>query len=206
MPDFQTISRRNQEWVQQRLGEDPGFFQKLAQGQAPPFLLVGCSDSRKCPNEMTGLGPGELFVHRNIANQVLPEDGNAQAILEFALLSLEVSHVVVVGHTDCGGVKAALSGVREGAVGRWLGDLRGLAAKHEEELASLPEAREKEDRLSEINVVSQLENVLRSPPFRTALEKGSPPSVHGWIFDLATGYLRELELPRERWRREGLLP
>ena len=154
---------------------------------------------------MIGSEPGELFVHRNVANQVLPRDANVQAVLEFALLNLEVRHVVVAGHTGCGGVAAALEGPQPGAVGAWLSDLRALAATHREELGTLPDFRARADRLSEINVVAQLRNVLLSPAYREARSRGSPPTVHGWMFDLSTGLIRELGLPREEWLREGLL-
>ncbi|MGW8265877.1 MAG: carbonic anhydrase [Longimicrobiales bacterium] len=205
MPDFPKLLERNRAWVEAKLAEDPDFFRKLAEGQRPPFLFFGCSDSRKCLNSMIGTGPGELFVHRNIANQVPPRDGNVQAVLEFALLNLRVRHVVVGGHTRCGGVGAALAGLEEGAVGAWLKDLRGLAAAHAHELEPLPSLLDRANRLSEINVVAQVRNVLLSPAYRRAREEGSAPTVHGWMIDLASGYIREMELPEEEWRKEGLL-
>ena len=133
MPDFTRLLDRNRAWVQGKTSEDPDYFTELAQGQTPPFLFFGCSDSRKCMNSMIGSGPGELFVHRNIANQVPLHDANVQAVLEYAILSLEVRHVVVGGHTCCGGVGAALAGLEEGAVGAWLADLRSLASEHRKE-------------------------------------------------------------------------
>jgi carbonic anhydrase len=206
VPDFPKLLEKNRAWVAAKLAEDPGFFEKLAEGQRPPFLFFGCSDSRKCLNSMIGTGPGELFVHRNIANQVPVADPNVQAVLEFAILNLRVRHVVVSGHTRCGGVGAALAGLEEGAVGAWLKDLRELAASHASELEGFPSLLERANRLSELNVIAQVRNVLLSAPYRKALEEGSAPTVHGWVIDLTSGYIRELELPEEAWRAEGLLP
>jgi len=205
MPDFSKLLNRNRSWVQARVAEDPDYFKELAEGQRPPFLFFGCSDSRKCLNSMIGAEPGELFVHRNIANQVPLHDANVQAVLEFALLNLEVKHVVVGGHTRCGGVGAALAGLEDGAVGAWIADLRELARTHARELEGLPDLMARANRLAEINVVAQLRNVLLSEPYRKAKEQGTAPTVHGWMFDLSTGYIREMELPLEAWRAEGLL-
>jgi carbonic anhydrase len=205
MPDFEELFARNRAWVQARLAEDPDYFRDLAHGQRPPFLFFGCSDSRKCLNSMIGANPGELFVHRNIANQVPLRDGNVQAVLEFGILNLRVQHVVVGGHTQCGGVGAALAGLDEGAVGAWLANLRDLAVTNADELAPLPNLLERANRLSEINVVAQVRNVLLSPAFRQAKKEGTAPTVHGWMFDLASGLITELELPLEDWRAEGLL-
>ena len=205
VPDFSKLLERNRAWVDAKVAEDPDFFRKLAEGQRPPFLFFGCSDSRKCLNSMIGTGPGELFVHRNIANQVPLGDGNVQAVLEFAILNLKVRHVVVGGHTRCGGVGAALAGLSDGAVGRWLEDLRGLAVAHARELEPLPSLLDRANRLSEINVVAQVRNVLLSPAYRVAKEEGTAPTVHGWMIDLASGYIREMDLPEEEWRREGLM-
>ena len=205
MTDLARLLERNRAWVQVKISEDPDYFTKLAQGQRPPFLFFGCSDSRKCINSMLGSEPGELFVHRNIANQVPLHDANVQAVLEYAILNLKVRHVVVGGHTCCGGVGAALAGLDEGAVGAWLKDLRALASEHQEELESFPNLLTRADRLSELNVVNQARNVLLSDPFRQALKEGFAPSIHGWIFDFSTGLIRELDLPLGDWEREGLL-
>ena len=205
MPDFARLLERNRAWVRGKTSEDPDYFTKLAQGQRPPFLFFGCSDSRKCMNSMIGSGPGELFVHRNIANQVPLQDANVQAVLEYAILNLKVKHVVVGGHTCCGGVGAALAGLEEGAVGAWLRDLRVLASEHQEELDGLPNLLARADRLSGLNVVQQARNVLLSSPFGQALEEGFSPTIHGWMFNFSTGLIRELDLPLADWEREGLL-
>jgi len=205
MPDFPKLLERNRAWVRSKLDADPDYFKKLSEGQRPPFLFFGCSDSRKCMNSMIGSEPGELFVHRNIANQVPLHDPNVQAVLEFALLNLKVRHVVVGGHSCCGGVGAALAGLEEGAVGHWIADLRELARAHAAELEAMPSLLARANRLSEINVVAQIRNVLLSPAYQAARERGHTPTVHGWMFDLATGYIQEMELPAETWRAEGLL-
>jgi len=205
MTDFKKLLDRNRSWAEARIEEDPAYFERLARGQSPPFLLLGCSDSRKSLNSMLGTQPGELFVHRNVANQVPPDDPNVQAVLEFAILNLEVQHVIVSGHTGCGGVRAALEGVEEGAVGAWLKDLRELAKRHAQELEPLPDLRTRGDRLAEINVLAQLRNVLTSTPYREARAGGFAPSLHGWMFHLSTGLIREMELPLARWRSEELL-
>ncbi len=205
MPDFPKLLEKNRAWVQSKISEDPDYFTTLAQGQRPFFLFFGCSDSRKCMNSMIGSEPGELFVHRNIANQVPLDDPNVQAVLEFAILNLKVRHVVVAGHTGCGGVGAALAGLQEGAVGAWLTHLRDLAEQHREELEPLPTLLDRANRLSEINVVAQLRNVLLSPAYQEARKEGVPPTVHGWMFDLSTGLIQEMVLPLEDWREQDLL-
>lgn len=205
MSEFPKLLERNKAWVDKRLADDPEYFKKLAEGQRPAFVFFGCSDSRKCMNSMIGSEPGELFVHRNIGNQVPLHDPNVQAVLEYAILNLKVRHVVVGGHTCCGGVGAALAGLDEGAVGAWLADLRELAKKHADELEPLPNLLARANRLSEINVLAQIRNVLLSPSYRAAREEGIQPSVHGWMFDLSSGLIREMDLPREEWAREGLL-
>lgn len=204
-PTYDQLLVNNKRWVEDRLAEDPCFFKDLAAGQQPPFLFFGCSDSRKCLNAMLGTRAGELFIHRNIANQVPLDDPNVQAVLEFALLHLKVKHVIVGGHTRCGGVRAAMEGHTQGAVGAWLRNLRALASRHDRELLALANPNARADRLAEINVIAQVENVLRSPAFGEARRSGTAPRVHGWIFGLETGYIRELDLPVGEWRSQGLL-
>lgn len=195
----------NKAWADARLAEDPDFFADLAEGQAPSILLFGCSDSRKCVNAMLGTGPGDMFVHRNIGNQVAPADTNAQAVLEYAIHRLGVGHVVIKGHTRCGGMAAAMAGYDQGMVGNWLRDARGLVARNARELNAIPDEADRADRLSELNVIAQAENVLKSNAYRRAREAGKAPEVHGWIFELETGLVRPLELPKDRWVREKLL-
>jgi carbonic anhydrase len=197
----------NRGWAEARIREDPRAFDRLAEGQQPPFLFVGCCDSRKPLDTITRATPGDLFIHRNIANLISPGDPAVGAVLEFAVDTLEVRHLIVSGHTRCGGMRAALDGVEEGALGTWLTPVRKLAALHENELASLGERDGREDRLSELNVIAQLENALAHPSVRRRLEGAGPPlHLHGWMFQVESGLLRALTLPSARWRAEGLLP
>ncbi len=195
----------NRTWVEAQLASDPAYFNRLARGQSPDYLLFGCSDSRKCPNLMVGASPGDLFVHRNIGNQAPLSDTNVQAVLEYAVLTLAVKHIVVAGHTRCGGMAAALDGGTRGALSAWLRPVRDLVARHEGELLGLSDPGERADRLSEINVVAQVENVLGSAAMREARGRGKAPAVHGWVFDMESGLIREVELPLEKWRAKGLI-
>jgi carbonic anhydrase len=202
-PAFELLLANNREWVQEQLWDDPDYFRKLAEGQKPTILLVGCSDSRMSINRMLGTQPGELFIHRNIANQAPLDDPNFQAVLEFSIMHLAVRHIVVAGHTRCGGAKAALAGVEGGAVGSWLGPLKELVVAHRHELDAIPGDLERQNRLAELNVEVQVKNVLRSTPYRTALGAGDPPEVHGWILDLASGLIREMDPPGDGWEPGG---
>jgi carbonic anhydrase len=194
-PDFDRLLANNRAWVIEQLELDPDYFQRLAEGQHPSLLFIGCSDSRMRVNHMLGTEPGELFIHRNIANQAPLDDPNFQAVLEFAILHLQVRHVVVAGHTRCGGAKAALAGVEGGAVGAWLEPLKDLAARHKDELHAIPGDLERQNRLAELNVQAQVANILRSPSYKASLAAGEAPELHGWILDLASGLIREMELP-----------
>ena len=202
---LQGFLERHQAWVDARLAEDPQFFLKLTEGQHPAFLFFGCSDSRVAVNSMLGTRPGELFVHRNVGNQVDPTDPNAQAVMEFAIHQLGVQHLVVCGHTGCGGMAVALTGYDQGMLGNWLRHLRGLVARNSLELRAILDPQDRADRLSEINVVAQVENLLRSAAYGKARGEGRAPEVHGWVFELKSGHLRAVDLPLDRWRREKLL-
>jgi carbonic anhydrase len=183
---------RNRAWAEERIAADPGFFSRLAHIQRPDLLWIGCSDSRVPANDIVGLAPGELFVHRNVANLVPPTDVNALAVIEFAVSSLGVRHIIVCGHYHCGGVRAALEGHQAGAVALWLQPLRNLADAHREELAALASDDARWDRLCELNVVAQVRAVGRSEIVESARERGAALAVHGWIYDLEDGLLRDL--------------
>lgn len=185
---------RNRGWAASRLATDRDYFTRLCEIQRPDLLWIGCSDSRVPANEIVGLAPGELFVHRNVANLFDPSDSNAAAVLEFAVDALGVRHVIVCGHYRCGGAKAALEGTATGAVGRWLRPLRRLAEEHAGEVAALPTSEERWARLCERNVAAQVRNVASSPVVTAAWERGKPLAVHGWIYDLADGLLRDLDV------------
>lgn len=190
LPD---LFEKNRAWARDRTREDPSFFQRLSDGQSPSFAWIGCADSRVPANEIVGLAPGELFVHRNVANVLAPDDDNALSVLEYAVDNLGVDHVIVCGHYGCGGVLAALGPPVEGHLERWLTHVRGVRDAHEPELASLtPEKRWR--RLCELNVRAQVDNVTKSRVVQEAWSAGSSLHVHGWIYSLEDGLLHDLEL------------
>jgi carbonic anhydrase len=188
------LFERNRSWAQSMRAADPDFFGALANQQSPEFLWIGCSDSRVPANQIVGLEPGELFVHRNVANVVPVTDLNAMAVIEYAVSSLGVRHIIVCGHYRCGGVRAALEGHQAGAVALWLQPLRNLAAAHREELDVLASSDARWDRLCELNVAAQVQAVATSEIVQAAWERGAELAVHGWIYDLEDGLLRDLEV------------
>ena len=181
----------NQAWSRQMQQIDPGFFGKLAQLQAPEYLWIGCSDSRVPANQIVGLLPGEVFVHRNIANVIVHTDLNALAVIQYAVDVLQVKHVMVVGHYGCGGVKAALERARVGLVDLWLRHVQDVHVRHLQAVDSLaPERRH--DRLCELNVIEQVANVAQTVVVQDAWQRGQPLTVHGWIYGLKNGLIRDL--------------
>ncbi len=182
----------NKSWAEERRALDPGFFARLAQQQKPRFLWIGCSDSRVPANTITGMDPGEIFVHRNIANMCATDDLNLLSVLEYAVSVLEVEHVIVCGHYGCGGVQAALTAAPLGAISHWLRPLRALAAEHGAELDALPPDR-RSARLCEWNVRAQAQNLARSAIVQTARQIRGAPWVHAWIYGLHDGILQELD-------------
>jgi len=191
---FDKLLANNQQWVADKLGEDPGFFQRLSEVQAPEILWIGCADSRVPANQITGLQPGEVFVHRNIANVVPREDVNSASVIQYAVSALRVRHIVVCGHYGCGGVQAALGGELAEPLDFWIDHIRRVGDKHADELAALPDDDSRWRRLCELNVISQAENVARLRVVRAAWENGQQLAVHGWIYDIADGLLKDLGL------------
>jgi carbonic anhydrase len=195
MPPVKTlrhIFQKNREWSEAVRREDPGFFRTLADGQSPKYLWIGCSDSRIPANQVAGLLPGEMFVHRNVANLFMPGDLNALAALQFAVEHLRVEHVIVCGHYGCSGVQAAFDDARLGLVDNWLRPVRDLAERHRTVLSTVPDARRRVERLSELNVVEQVRNVCFSTVVQDAWAARRPLTVHGWIYGLRDGLLRDL--------------
>jgi carbonic anhydrase len=188
------VFARNREWALGRVAADPAFFARLRDIQRPDLLWIGCSDSRVPANEIVGMAPGELFVHRNVANVVPVTDLNAMAVIEYAVSSLSVRHIIVCGHYRCGGVRAALEGHQAGAVALWLQPLRNLADEHGEELKALHTAEARWDRLCELNVAAQVRAVASSEIVESAWERGAELAVHGWIYDLGDGLLQDLDV------------
>jgi carbonic anhydrase len=182
----------NRAWAERQKQRDPAFFERLCAIQAPDYLWIGCADSRVPANEIVGLAPGELFVHRNVANVVSPDDMNCVAVLQYAVDVLAIKHVIVCGHYRCGGVEAALGTTLHGPLERWLRHVRDVRYAHATELDRLVEPDARWRRLCELNVVEQVHAVGRVPAVRDAWRRGQPIAVHGWIYDLQDGLLRDL--------------
>jgi carbonic anhydrase len=181
----------NKEWATSISSGDPEFFHRLANQQTPEYLWIGCSDSRVPANQITGLAPGEVFVHRNVANIVQETDFNVLAVLQYAVDVLKVKHIIVCGHYGCGGVRAALENFRHGLIDNWLAGVRSLHRRHEAELSALP-IDEAVDRLCELNVISQALHVARTTIVEDAWERGQQIAVHSWIYRLDNGRIQPL--------------
>jgi len=186
------LKAKNRAWAQGKIAIDPGFFQRLTAQQAPEYLWIGCSDSRVPANEIVGLDPGELFVHRNIANLAPPQDANYLSVLQFAVEVLKVKHIMVVGHYGCGGVRAAVDGQRRGLVDHWLHPIREVHRQHRHELDRIGDETARLDRLCELNVIRQVRNVASDVFVQEAWDRGDPVSVHGWVYSLADGLITDL--------------
>ena len=184
----------NRAWAAKMIRQDPEFFSRLSSQQAPEYLWIGCADSRVPANEIVGLAPGELLVHRNVANVVVHADLNCLSVLQFAVEVLKVEHIIVCGHYGCGGVRAALRDDRLGLVDNWLRHVQDVRWKHQGELDRLPSEKQRHDRLCELNVIEQVINVSQTTVVRDAWTRGQPLSVHGWIYDLHDGLLRDLDV------------
>jgi carbonic anhydrase len=187
----------NRAWAADMARQDPQFFTRLAQQQAPQYLWIGCSDSRVPANEIVGLAPGEMFVHRNVANIVLTTDPNAMAVIEFAIEQLGVGHVIVTGHYRCGGVRAALEQNATGYTKRWLAPLEQLALEQKAVLEALPTFDERWAKLCELNVIRQVVTLRQSAVLQNAWSHGRSVMLHGWIYDLADGLLKDLNFDVE---------
>lgn len=182
----------NRQWADAMVGRDANFFKKLASQQSPEYLWIGCSDSRVPANEIVGLLPGELFVHRNIANVVAHTDFNCLSVLQFAIDVLGVKHVIVCGHYGCSGVHAALARRRVGIADNWLRHVQDVHQKHERYLGDVLPNREKQDRLCELNVIEQVANICQTTIVQDAWERGQALTIHSWIYGLQDGLLRDL--------------
>ena len=186
----------NKAWAARIRQQDPGFFATLSHQQSPKYLWIGCSDSRVPANQIVGLSPGELFVHRNIANLVVHTDLNCLSVMQFAVEILKVEHIIVCGHYGCGGVQAALRGDRLGLSDNWLRHIQDVRQKHEKTLVNA--GGEASDRLCELNVIEQVANVRDTTIARDAWERGQELAVHGWIYGLHDGLLRDLNVTRDK--------
>ncbi len=186
------LKANNRLWAERKVALDPGFFRRLEGQQAPEYLWIGCSDSRVPANEIVGLDPGELFVHRNVANLAPPQDANYLSVLQFAVDVLKVKHILVVGHYGCGGVAAAVDGQRRGLVDHWLHPIREVFHEHRHELEAISDASARLERLCEMNVVRQVRNVALDVFVQDAWERGQALQVHGWVYSLRNGLVTDL--------------
>ena len=191
MAGLDELFERNRAWAAAMVAEDPQFFTALAERQTPEYLWIGCSDSRVPANQIVGLPPGDVFVHRNVANVVVHTDLNCLSVLQYAVDILAVKHVIVCGHYGCGGVKAALEGSRHGLVDNWLRHVMDVGEKHADEIASMPEER-RLDRLCELNVVEQAMNVCQTTIVEDVWARGQELTVHGLVYGLRDGLLQDL--------------
>jgi len=192
MKNLSHLFENNRAWAARHHSEDPEFFPRLSRLQRPEYLWIGCADSRVPANDIVGLLPGELFVHRNVANIVVHTDLNCLSVMQFAIDVLGVKHVLVVGHYGCGGVHAALEKKRLGLIDNWLRHIHDVHAKHRGALDAIGEARAREDRLCELNVIEQVANVCQTSIVLDAWERGQDLTVHGWIYGLRDGLIRDL--------------
>ena len=194
MKTLKTLFENNRRWAAHAVRRTPDFFSRLVSQQSPQYLWIGCSDSRVPANEIVGMLPGELFVHRNVANQVIHTDFNCLAVLQYAVDVLQVRHVIVCGHYDCGGVKAALDLTAHGLIDNWLHPIRQMLEKHRRELAPLTDHAARVDRLCEINVREQVRHVADTTIVRDAWARGQPLEIHGWIYGVHNGRLKDLRI------------
>ena len=192
MSTLNELFERNRNWAERIEAEDPTFFQKLAQSQSPEYLWIGCADSRVPANEIVGLMPGELFVHRNIANLVVHTDINCLSVIQYAVEVLKVKHVVVCGHYGCGGVLAAMQHTTLGVIDNWLLNIKDVYVRHEDVLMQLEDETERLNRLCEFNVIEQVHHVCHTRIVQQAWEQGHEVSVHGWIYGMEDGRLKDL--------------
>jgi carbonic anhydrase len=186
------LLEKNRRWSQEISRRDPGFFPKLSAQQAPEYLWIGCSDSRVPANEICGLLPGEIFVHRNVANIVVHSDLNCLSVMQYAVEVLKVKHVIVVGHYGCGGVRAAFERQKFGLIDNWLRHVQDVASKYTDHLACLPDDAARVDRLCELNVIDQVLNTAATTIVQNAWERGQELAVHGWVYGLKDGLVRHL--------------
>jgi carbonic anhydrase len=194
MNSYDQLFENNRRWVEQMKAQDADFFEKLAADQSPEYLYIGCSDSRVPANEIMGLGAGEVFVHRNIANLVVNTDLNVMSVINYAVTVLEVKHIIVCGHYNCGGVRAAMIPKDMGLLNPWLRNIRDVYRLHEAELDTIKEEGARYNRLIELNVYEQCRNVVKTAAVQQHYLKHGYPEVHGWVFDLHNGLLKDLKI------------
>ncbi len=194
MESYTDLLTGNKAWVKEKLRQDPEFFERLAQGQKPEVLWIGCADSRVPANEITGTKPGDIFVHRNIANMVIHSDMNMLSVLDYAVNILQIKHVIVCGHYGCGGVKAAMSNQQFGLVDNWLRHIKDVYRLHATELDGIHDEEQRLNRFTELNIIEQVFDLSKTSIIQNAWRSRKLPAIHGWIYDLRTGLIKDLKV------------
>jgi carbonic anhydrase len=195
MSKYDEVFENNRRWVEESTKSDPDFFRRLATSQDPDFLFIGCSDSRVPANQIMGLDPGQVFVHRNVANLVVGTDINAQSVIEYAVGTLDVEHVIVCGHYGCGGVAAAMQPADLGLLNGWLREIRDVYRMYQDELDAIEDEDARYRRLIELNIQEQCVNIIKTAVVQKTYFKTGHPIVHGWVYDVSNGLLHDLEIP-----------
>ncbi|MCC9137839.1 carbonic anhydrase [Pontibacter silvestris] len=198
---MEKIFENNKKWVAQKLSEDKDYFNKLALGQEPRYLFIGCSDSRVPAGEISGTGPGEMFVHRNIANLVVHTDVNLLSVLQYAVEVLKVKDIIVCGHYGCGGVAAAASNQQYGLIDNWLRNIKDIMRLHEGEITAIKDEEARLRRLVELNVIEQVSNLYKTSIIQNAMQANNPPKIHGLVYDIKEGILKDLNVDSNIFKR-----
>lgn len=194
MPKIRQLIENNSAWAARMLKQDPEFFDKLVAQQNPEYLWIGCSDSRVPANQVVGMAPGELFVHRNVANQVIQTDFNCLSVVQYAVETLQVKHILVVGHYGCGGVRAATESCSHGLVDHWLFPIKDIYREHHVELEAFPSEKDRIDRLCELNVIEQVRNLAKTTIIQQAWDRGQELAIHGWVYSIEDGLVRDMDV------------
>jgi len=202
MASYEEIFDNNRKWIEEKLSKDSQFFEQLSKDQNPEYLYIGCSDSRVTAEEIMGLGPGDVFVHRNVANLINNTDLSAMTAIEYAVDILKVKHVIVCGHYNCGGIKAAMVPKDMGILNPWLRTIRDVYRLHKAELNAITDEQLRYNRLVELNVVEQCTNIIKMANVQLSHQKHGYPKVHGWVFDIHQGRIIDLEIDSERINAE----
>jgi carbonic anhydrase len=196
MKTYETLLQNNKKWAEQSVANDPDFFNRLSSIQSPEYLWIGCSDSRVPPDSITGTRPGEIFIHRNIANMVVHTDLNMLSVLQYAVEVLKVKHIIVCGHYGCGGVKAAMTKKSLGIINKWLRNIKDVYRLHEDELNALPNEQDRVNKLIELNVQEQVLNLAKTSIVQKAWKENKAPHLHGWVYGLENGLIKPIfEMP-----------
>ncbi len=194
MPKIRQLIANNKEWAARMREQDPDFFNNLVNQQSPEYMWIGCSDSRVPANQITGMAPGEVFVHRNVANQVIQTDFNCLSVLQYAVDELKIKHILVVGHYGCGGVRAATESCTHGLVDHWLFPIKDIYREHQKELEVIADETDRLNRLCELNVIEQVRNLAKTTIVQQAWDRGQELSLHGWVYSLEDGIVRDMEV------------